>query len=313
MFWEITRYGGAHACVNPALTQDHNKLDSDLIAHLIVNLVIDAPHTLVKSIRTMMNNEFGYNISYKEGMASKTQGHSISIWKLGKLIRNAPTMDGCHATLHARDCRFEHVTPIVQVDDTFLYGKYKGALLMATSQDGNRKCFPLAFALVEGILSSVEDANILWQPPYAHHVFCTRHLASNLHSEYKKKWLKKLFINMSYEPRRHAVDSLLSELRLMFSDGAEWIDNIPKEKWSLAYVGGMRYSHMTTNFAKSMNVVFKGVRALPITGLVKATYYRLNAYFTEHSRKYAAQLQAGRLYSETVHDRLNKAPGTDLD
>ncbi|KAF7824459.1 uncharacterized protein G2W53_022603 [Senna tora] len=69
----------------------------------------------------------------------------------------------------------------------------------------------------------------------------------------------------------------------------------------------MRYSHMTINLAESMNAVFKGVRALPITRLVKATYYRLNAYFTEHSRKYAAQLQAGRLYSETVHDRLNKA------
>ncbi|KAF7801565.1 hypothetical protein G2W53_040676 [Senna tora] len=33
-----------------------------------------------------------------------------------------------------------------------------------------------------------------------------------------------------------------------------------------------------------MNTMFKSVRALPITDLVKATYYRLNTYFTEHFR-----------------------------
>ncbi|KAF7810963.1 uncharacterized protein G2W53_031939 [Senna tora] len=290
MYWEITRYGGAHACVNPALTQDHNKLDSDLIAHLIVNLVTEAPHTPVKSIRTMMNSEFGYNISYKKAWRAKHKAIALAFgnWEssyamlprwMAAMQRFMPgTVVEWETDDHPEDENltvfrrvfwayqqsiqgFEHVKPIVQVDGTFLYGKYKGALLMATSQDGDRKCFPLAFALVEGetgeawhfflrhlrahvvgtrrvclisdrhgeILSSVEDVNILWQPPYAQHVFCTRHLASNLHSEYKKKWLKKLFINMSYEPRRHVVDSLLGELRLMFSDAAEWIDNIPKE------------------------------------------------------------------------------------
>ena len=44
----------------------------------------------------------------------------------------------------------DNIKPIIQVDGTFLYGKYKGMLLVATSQDGNRNVVPLAFALVEG-------------------------------------------------------------------------------------------------------------------------------------------------------------------
>ncbi|KAH1192750.1 hypothetical protein GmHk_19G053906 [Glycine max] len=39
---------------------------------------------------------------------------------------------------------------IIQVDGTHLYGKYRGALLMVTSQDGNAGVLPLAFVVVEG-------------------------------------------------------------------------------------------------------------------------------------------------------------------
>ncbi|KAF7820642.1 uncharacterized protein G2W53_026097 [Senna tora] len=254
MFWEITRYRGAHACVNPALTQDHNKLDSDLIAHLIVNKVIALAFGNWEGSYAMLPRWMAAMQRFMPGTVVEweTDDHPED--------ENLTVFRRVFWAYQQSIQGFEHVKPIVQVDGTFLYGKYKGALLMATSQDGNRKCFPLAFALVEGetgeawhfflrhlqghvvgtrrvclisdrhggILSSVEDANILWQPPYAHHVFCTRHLAS-------------------YEPRRHAVDSLLGELRLMFSDGAEWIDNIPKEKWSLAYDGGMRYYSETVH------------------------------------------------------------------
>ncbi|RVW48743.1 hypothetical protein CK203_076086 [Vitis vinifera] len=44
---------------------------------------------------------------------------------------------------------FKHCRPIIQIDGTFLYGKYMGKLLIATSIDGNGHVFPLAFAIVE--------------------------------------------------------------------------------------------------------------------------------------------------------------------
>ncbi|XP_019438996.1 PREDICTED: uncharacterized protein LOC109344699 [Lupinus angustifolius] len=45
---------------------------------------------------------------------------------------------------------FGFCKPILQVDGTFLTGKYTGTLLIASSQYGNRRIFPVAFAIVEG-------------------------------------------------------------------------------------------------------------------------------------------------------------------
>ena len=40
--------------------------------------------------------------------------------------------------------------PTVQIDGTWLYGRYKRTLLVAIGQDGANNIFPLAFAIVEG-------------------------------------------------------------------------------------------------------------------------------------------------------------------
>ena len=45
---------------------------------------------------------------------------------------------------------FNFCKPIIQIDGTFLYGKYKGTLLIATTQDGNSCVLPIAFAIVPG-------------------------------------------------------------------------------------------------------------------------------------------------------------------
>ena len=45
---------------------------------------------------------------------------------------------------------FEHCRPIMSIDGTHLYGKYKGKLLIVMGCDGNNKLFPLSFAIIEG-------------------------------------------------------------------------------------------------------------------------------------------------------------------
>jgi len=45
---------------------------------------------------------------------------------------------------------FKYCKLVVQVDGTFLTGKYHATLLTTIAQDGNRNIFPLAFAIVEG-------------------------------------------------------------------------------------------------------------------------------------------------------------------
>ena len=34
--WKVTQWGGPHTCLNMSVTQDHDKLDSDLIATCVV-------------------------------------------------------------------------------------------------------------------------------------------------------------------------------------------------------------------------------------------------------------------------------------
>ena len=41
--------------------------------------------------------------------------------------------------------RFAHCRPIISIDGTHLYGKYKGKLLIAMAIDANNEIFPLAF------------------------------------------------------------------------------------------------------------------------------------------------------------------------
>ena len=44
---------------------------------------------------------------------------------------------------------FNHCRPILSIDGTHLYGKYKSTLMIAMGCDGNNQLFPLAFAIIE--------------------------------------------------------------------------------------------------------------------------------------------------------------------
>ncbi|VFQ68284.1 unnamed protein product [Cuscuta campestris] len=44
----------------------------------------------------------------------------------------------------------QYCLPVVTVDGTHLYGKYKGHLLLEVALNGNRELFPLAYAVVDG-------------------------------------------------------------------------------------------------------------------------------------------------------------------
>ena len=52
-----------------------------------------------------------------------------------------------------------------------------------------------------------------------------------------------------------------------------WLDKIPRDKCVQDFHGGHRYRHMITNLVECINSVLKGIRNLPITALVRATYF----------------------------------------
>jgi hypothetical protein len=78
-------------------------------------------------------------------------------------------------------------------------------------------------------------------------------------------------------------EARLKELEKKLNDGAKaWLfEQLPeKSKWTLAFdEGDSRYGIMTTNISNMFNFILKGIRSLPVSGIVDYTFYKCNEYF----------------------------------
>ncbi|RYR70937.1 hypothetical protein Ahy_A02g005241 isoform B [Arachis hypogaea] len=64
---------------------------------------------------------------------------------------------------------------------------------------------------------------------------------------------------------------------------------------------------MTTNLVECINYVLKGARNLPVTVLVRSTFYRLNGLFTRNSTEAHERLRNGFTYSEFATKRVEES------
>ncbi|RYR13977.1 hypothetical protein Ahy_B04g070687 isoform A [Arachis hypogaea] len=242
--WVIRRYNGSHTCTRATISQDHSKLDSITIAEVIKPLVEADPSLKVKSVIAEVQSKFNYTVSYRKAWLAKQR-----------------------------------------VDGTHLYGKYKGCLLVAVSQDGNNNIVPIAFAIVEGetsdawhfflsnlrqhvvtrdgvglisdrhesINAAVERSNGAWSPPRAFHMFCIRHIESNFLRKFKAPYLQKLVVNIGYSRTVREYEVRYQRLRERGEAYTNWLNRIPREQYVLAFDGGYRWGHMTTNLVECIN------------------------------------------------------------
>jgi len=149
----------------------------------IIRILTTNPSIPIKSVISEISNRFGYSISYqktwnaKQNALAKAFGdwedsyNELPRWfeavqqtNLGTIIKytgspivvegqSDPSSYILERVFWAfGPCiqGFNYCKPIVQVDGTFLIGRYQGTLLTALAQDGTRNIFPLAFAIVEG-------------------------------------------------------------------------------------------------------------------------------------------------------------------
>ncbi|KAH1256784.1 hypothetical protein GmHk_03G006866 [Glycine max] len=247
--WKVTQWGGPHNCLNMSITQDHDKLDYDLIATCVLGMIKEDPSLKISLIQERINGMFNYNISYRKAWKAKQNEITIEYgdWDesyaalpswLKHMQNHSPgsyyqicdddflvgnTVSREHRQFHRvfwtfSQCKeaFKYCKPIIQVDGTFMYGKYHGTLLIATTQDGNCHVLLLAFVVVKGetltawswflahlrehvtdkdgiclisdrhasIKSIVANEALGWQPPHAYHVYCVRHIASNFNHKF---------------------------------------------------------------------------------------------------------------------------------
>ncbi|RYR13979.1 hypothetical protein Ahy_B04g070687 isoform F [Arachis hypogaea] len=305
--------------------EDHSKLDSITIAEVIKPLVEADPSLKVKSVIAEVQSKFNYTVSYRKAWLAKQRAvekifggweasfEALPIW-FQAMCHKEPSAVVHFETMPAY--QGDEVVRDIQVDGTHLYGKYKGCLLVAVSQDGNNNIVPIAFAIVEGetsdawhfflsnlrqhvvtrdgvglisdrhesINAAVERSNGAWSPPTITRFFCCYPLGySRTVREYEVRYQR---------------------LRERGEAYTNWLNRIPREQYVLAFDGGYRWGHMTTNLVECINSVLKGARNLPVTALVKATFYRLNELFTRKRLEAEARINAGHVFSDVVTSKL---------
>ncbi|XP_056695147.1 uncharacterized protein [Spinacia oleracea] len=363
----IVSYQGPHdsTCVSDILQLDHRNMDSKFISYHIRNLVEADISIKVRVLIEVIKQQYHFTISYKKAWLAKQKAiaYTFGDWEesfqilphfMQEMKKANPGTVVHFANHRTADPNFEifqrvfwafgpsiqgfqHCRPIITIDGTHLYGKYKGTILIAMSVDANNQIFPLAFAIVEGengdswpwfmacirrfvtqrtglcvlsdrhlgIMKAMTQDNSGWTEPYAYHRFCIRHLTSNVNTEFKNRELKNKVGWTAFQQQKKKFDYGLNMIAKMNEKAREYIGKINASKWSLCHDGGYRYGLKTTNLAEVFNNVLKGARFLPITALVKLTFYRVNSYFVERRRLSKKRLLDGHAYTIKVTKDLD--------
>ncbi|XP_057969478.1 uncharacterized protein LOC131158630 [Malania oleifera] len=356
--FEITQHKGPHTCINETLSQDHPQLKSSLVANEVVEIIKSDVGASIAALQAHLRSKYQYHVSYRKVWLEKQMAVSrvfgdwdISYQLLPKwmhamcetnpgtkvkwawteiLDANNVAILTCVFWSFATSIEgFRHCPPVLCVDGTHLYRKYKGKLLIAMAPDANQQIFPVAFAIVEeeslriwswflkciqdevidrnnlclisdrhvGILAAVRQ-NDDWQPPRAHHRFCLRHIVRNFNQRVHNTMLKRM---VEIASREHQVRKFNSMMERILTEGGpiakSFFEEIPPHMWTQCHDGGRRYGNMTTNLVECFNAVLKGTRSLPITAIVQMIFYRVAQYFSTRREASRQAMESGNGYT----------------
>ncbi|KAH9726740.1 SWIM-type domain-containing protein [Citrus sinensis] len=169
------------------------------------------------------------------------------------------------------------IRPVIAVDGTFMRGKYKGTLFIATSLDGNNQLYPVAF----GVGDSENDASWEWffmklresigdVPnlvfisdrhgsikkavdkvfPTAGYGICTHHLKQNVNAHFKEVDVGALFELAAKAYRPIKFTQYMNVIRSVSLNVHQYLTDAGYEKWARSHFEGRRYGIMTTNIAE---------------------------------------------------------------
>ncbi|XP_021727185.1 uncharacterized protein LOC110694320 [Chenopodium quinoa] len=180
----LVTYKGLHRenCVTKVLSTDHPHLDSSIISKYVNSFVRKDLSLKVEFIQELIFKQFQFDVPYRRAWYAKEKAiaeifgdwvssydrlpHFMQALQQSNpgtyVIRKHKTLvDGVYySNMEVFErvfwvfdpCieNFKHYIPVIYIDGTHLYGKYKGTLLVAISVDASFQEFPLAFAVVEG-------------------------------------------------------------------------------------------------------------------------------------------------------------------
>ena len=295
-----------------------------------IKTLIKAQLTLTTAaIQASVMEKWGYQISYKKALDGKhkairqlfgdfSQSYTelprlflaieqanpgcVVIWKTCEInMPNTEIFQCVFWSFKSSIEGFEHCHPVMSIDGTHLYMKYKGKLLIFMGCDGNNQLFPLTFSITEdenidswgwflacirnrvtqrtgicvisdrhpGIMAAMTDPHLGWVAPSAYHRICMRHFASNFMTQFKDKLLNNLVCRAALASTKRKFNKHMNTIGRINSEALQWLEAIPFQLWALSHDGGRIYGLMTTNISEVFNSVLKGAHSLPLTALVQ--------------------------------------------
>ena len=70
---------------------------------------------------------------------------------------------------------------------------------------------------------------------------------------------------------------------------------------------------MTTNLSECFNRVLRGARSLPVTAMVRFTFFKVNLYFDAHRNLTLGQLEVGQEWCKYAMDKFEKNQAKSKD
>ncbi|XP_027150245.1 uncharacterized protein LOC113750477 [Coffea eugenioides] len=168
-------------------------------------------------------------------------------------------------------------TPVIGVDGCHLRGPHPGMLLTAGGIDANDCIYPVAYAVVEGLGSAIEEV-----VPGVEHRHCVRHLHNNIKKLHPGQSIKNRFCACAWSSYMRRFESEMEILREYDSNAHRWLlDNTNPKHWSRSHFReAAKCDILLNNLCESFNSVILEAREKPILGMLE----NIRVYLMERLR-----------------------------
>ncbi|KAL5568592.1 hypothetical protein UlMin_025167 [Ulmus minor] len=280
----IQKYVGVHSCSLLNRNANHRQATYVVIGEQVVPQYAGVENGLgPKGVQTFARMKLGAQISYYEAWRGRKHAHTLirgspkqsfhvlssyfhMLEKLNPETITRIEVDGesrfkyLFLAFGVAIRSFRYMRKVVGIDGTFLKGQYRGVLLVATTQDGNGQCYPLAWGIVDS-----ENENVwTW--------FLTQ--------------LKEVIGNTDelalISNRAPNFAGYMTEISHRYPRVAEYLENkVGFEKWSWCHYPGLRYNITMTNMVESLNSMLVNVRNFLYVALLDVIQEKMSKWWND--------------------------------
>ncbi|XP_012846363.1 PREDICTED: uncharacterized protein LOC105966351 [Erythranthe guttata] len=318
----IRSYNKHHQCGMFFGTTSKRRLNSVVIIDLIENDIRAMPAITPGEIQSQVNVKFGVDISYWVAWRATDAGRRRIFGDETSSYSYLPSyFDEAGKTNPACLDGFKFCRPVVMLDGTFLKGLFPIAFAIVSEEtDSNWSWFLSHFRDAIGndrTLNFVSDRNhgiiegVRNIFPDCLHTYCYKHLQNNLKYRFRgvpagfRETVLQQFAVCAYATTKEKFDRCIDKLKTTGGTKVcNFLDDLPKEKWSNVYCEGHRYGQMTSNGCESWNHQIKKQRHLPITSLIDGIRLLL---MTQMCKRLCDGNRWTTVLCEKTEKRLNEA------